>query len=153
MPIFITAYGEKKSKPIYLSKKSRTKQAHKDECDINWIVKKFHNTGTLEHARKYEAQYGFATSEDFHTSMNIITRANEMFEELPSHIRTEFRNDPAEFLDYVHNPDNIQDMIQMGLAHKGYTPNYVSEEDSSSEKGVNTDETRSDTAEKNEPEE
>ena len=40
-------------------KKSRTKQAHAQESDINYIMRKYLKTGLLEHSRKHEPDYGF----------------------------------------------------------------------------------------------
>ena len=76
---YITAYQQKNRHQIDFGKKSRTKQAHAKECDMNYIMRKFLKTGLIEHQRKHQPDYGFATSHDFHTSMNIITKANSMF--------------------------------------------------------------------------
>lgn len=94
---------------------SQTQQQFKEECNINNILKKYHKTGALEHANSRSAEYGFATSNDFRESMEIITNANEMFAELPSKIRTRFANSPENFLDFVQNPENKAEMASMGL--------------------------------------
>jgi len=113
--IFTSAYSKKRKSPISFGKKSRTKQAHAEQADINYIMAKYRKTGLLEHSRKHSNNYGFATSDDFHTSMNIITQANEMFQDLPSDIRANFYNDPAQFLDFVSDSENAEEMAAMGL--------------------------------------
>lgn len=95
---------------------SLTRQDAKDECDINQIVDKFQRTGVIDHRNKYEAKYGFADSNDLHQAMNLITEAQQMFDELPSKARKRFNNDPGQFLDFVQDPANINEMETLGLA-------------------------------------
>ncbi len=109
-----TAYGPKA--PIRLKcGKSMTKQTHARECDINYIMAKFLKTGLIEHRNTHAENYGFATSDDYHTSLNVIQLAQDMFSELPSQARTKFENDPAKFLDYVQNPENADSLYDLGL--------------------------------------
>ena len=100
---------------------SQTKQSFKDECDINNILGKYRKTGVIEHLNKHGAEYGFASGDTFQDAMNIVSRANSMFEELPAHIRSKFNNEPAAFLDFVQDEGNIEEMRELGLA-KPETP-------------------------------
>ena len=146
---YITAYQQKNRHQIDFGKKSRTKQAHAKEADINYIMRKYLKTGLIEHSRKHQPDYGFATSEDFHTSMNIITKANSMFEELPSQIRAKFENKPEQFLDFVNNEKNVPEMVELGLAQ--FDQNYGDDSEritDSEEKSPNTEESQSDSTEK-----
>jgi len=97
---------------------SLTKQSFTAECDINNIMRKYQKTGAIEHVNKHEASYGFATSLDFQGALETVTRGQTMFDELPSSIRTKFDNDPAKFLDFVQDKNNLEEMQEMGLAHK-----------------------------------
>jgi len=97
---------------------SMTKQSFTKECDINNILKKYQKTGALDHVNKHEASYGYATSDDFTASMEIIARGQKMFAELPSSIRTKFENDPAKFLDFVQDEKNTEEMQELGLLNK-----------------------------------
>jgi len=97
---------------------SLTKQSFTSECDINNIMAKYQKTGALDHVNKNEASYGFATSEDFQSALEIIRTGQTMFDELPSSIRTKFDNDPAKFLDFVQDNKNQAEMVELGLAHK-----------------------------------
>lgn len=94
---------------------SMTKQSFKDECDINKIMAKFQKTGAIEHYAKHQPQYGDTTGIDYLDCLNVVANANTMFEELPSTIRKKFENDPRQFLDFVQNPDNQEEMIELGL--------------------------------------
>lgn len=111
-----TAYGPKEPERLTCGK-GMTKQSHSRECDINYIMAKFLKTGLIEHRNTHAENYGFATSDDYHTSLNIIHLAQEMFDDLPSQARTKFNNNPAEFLDYVQNPDNEDSLYDLGLTN------------------------------------
>lgn len=97
-------------------KTSRTKQAHKNECDINNIMAKYLKTGILEHAENYSGQYGFATQTDFKESLQLIAEAQNMFDALPAKARKKFNNDPGEFLEFVQNPANESELYDLGLS-------------------------------------
>jgi len=113
-----SAYGHKFNEGITFTQPSLTKQSFTKECDINNIMAKYQKTGALEHLNKNEASYGFASSQDFTESMEIVAKGQTMFEELPSSIRSKFENDPAKFLEFVQNPENLEEMQELGLAKK-----------------------------------
>lgn len=116
MTTFITAYGKKTRKPYKTSGESMTKQSFKDECDINNILKKYQKTGLLNHVNQHKGDYTDLTQNvDYHTAQNMIIQAQNSFNSLPSSIRLKFNNDPGQFLDFVHNPDNVDEMKSMGL--------------------------------------
>lgn len=100
----------------------RTKQSFKDECDINQIMARYQKTGILDFTAKHAAQYGDATGIEFQQGMEIITRAQAMFADLPSSTRAKFHNDPGEFLDFCHDPANRSQMAEMGLLRPDYIP-------------------------------
>lgn len=95
----------------------RAKQSMRDECDINRIMSKFQKTGVINHVARYEARYGEATSMNYRECLETVRRAQEMFLDLPAKARKRFGNDPAEFLAFVSNPENIEEMRKLGLAN------------------------------------
>lgn len=108
---------------------SLTHQCFQDECDINTILDRWQKTGVLEHENKFHGQYGdFISAQDYHASLNAVLEADEAFSTLPSSIRARFENDPAAFLDFVNNPSNRDEMIQMGLLQEPVVPAYVEDE-------------------------
>lgn len=118
---FNTAFGPRleDSYDTIISGDSLTKQSFKDDCDINNILKRFEKTGIIEHENRFKGDYGeFIDVLDYQTSLNQIIEANEMFSTLPSNVRARFANDPVEFLEYVGNPNNLEEMISMGLAKR-----------------------------------
>jgi len=94
----------------------RVEQSHKDEVNINNIVKR---AGGMELIAKVNAltqfEYDDVTGNDFQESMNAIIKARDTFDQVPSAIRKQFDNDPAKFMDFVHNPVNSDSLIEMGL--------------------------------------
>lgn len=77
---------------------------------------KYQKTGVIDHVNTHSANYGFATSEDLHESLNMIQIANDMFDDLPSKARTKFNNDPGTFLDFVQDPKNKSELYNLGLS-------------------------------------
>ncbi len=94
----------------------RTRQSSRDECDINVIMAKYAKTGFINHFARHGGDYGFASSVDFHGAMNIVTKADQMFADLPADARNRFHGEPAEFLDFVADPANLDEMRVLGLA-------------------------------------
>ena len=81
---------------------------------------KYQKSGVINHVNKHSAQYGFASSEDLHESLNMIHTANEMFADLPSQARNKFENDPGKFLDFVQDPENESQLFELGLSDFPY---------------------------------
>lgn len=105
------------------NKPSRTKQCFRDECDINIIMKRFKNTMGVDYLNRYQGyltgEFGdFSNVQDYRSAIEQIDQARGVFDALPAKVRSRFRNDPAEFLDFVQNPANLDEMIDMGLATK-----------------------------------
>ena len=99
---------------------SLAKQSFQKECDINNIMRKFEKTGQIPHLNTHTGGYGhYIGFEDYHTSLNKILAADEAFASLPAHVRTKFQNDPAQFLEFAQNPQNLPQMREMGLALEG----------------------------------
>lgn len=94
-----------------------THQSFRDDADINNIVA---NVGTLELAPGQgpkQPLYGdFSEVEDFQTSLEVVRQAQEQFDSLEGAVRARFGNNPAQFLDFVHNPANRAEMVSLGLA-------------------------------------
>lgn len=115
----LNAYSKRNAVTVDCSKdKVLTEQSHKQMCEINNILRKYQKTGVIEHVNKHKPSYGFASSVQFQEAMETVTVAQQMFDDLPSGLRNRFSNDPAQFLDFVQNPENEEEMIKMGLANR-----------------------------------
>jgi phage internal scaffolding protein len=106
---------DKPLKIKYEAGKGGAEQSHKSACDINRILKKYQKTGALDHQTKHEARYDDMTGTDFHTALNMVANAQNMFNELPSSVRKRMDNDPGKFLEFIQDPNNKAEAIKMGL--------------------------------------
>ena len=94
-----------------------TEQSHKKMCDINHILKQYDKTGLITHVNNARAEYGDYTEvNEYQEAMNTVIKAQADFMELPSEIRKKFANDPGNFVEFVTNPDNLEEMYDLGLA-------------------------------------
>lgn len=92
----------------------RTKQAFKDETDINKIIKKAQVEGGISHALKYpEAVYGEFTGVDLLGAYEQVKRAEAIFNDLPSEVRREFGNDALKFAGFASDPRNISRLSEL----------------------------------------
>ena len=97
-----------------------TEQAHAKEVNINNIVKR-HGIDLIQKTSKLmspEFQFDDISGNDFTEAMLKITKAQQTFDQLPSELRKQFNNAPGEFMDFVQNPDNMEQMVEMGLAQR-----------------------------------
>lgn len=96
---------------------SMTQQSFKDECDINQIMDKYQQTGFIdEFYDRQNPQYADVSGTlDYHTAQNLLSAAQEAYDALDPSIRARFRS-PLDFLRFVDDPANGQDLIAMGLA-------------------------------------
>jgi len=67
---FRTAYGAKLRVAIATGD-GLTEQNHKDETDINNIVRKYNKTGLIDHLNQFEKQYGDMTGFDYQVQLEI----------------------------------------------------------------------------------
>lgn len=98
---------------------SLTKQSFVAECDINNIIKDFTQTGFVAHINQHAASGAFVDLPDqidFQAGLDLVRQASDAFAALPAKLRARFGNDPAQFLDFMHDPKNQQEAIDLGLA-------------------------------------
>lgn len=93
---------------------SRTQQHQRDETDINFIVKRYMQTGVLPQSA-LQPLYGDFESLSFHEAQNKIRAAQEAFNLIPAEIRARFDNDPGKFVDFASNPENEDELIRLKL--------------------------------------
>ncbi len=101
--------------------KIRTKQSFKKETDINNIMARFVKTGNISPEALAKRQATFAdVSEigDFHQCQNQIQEAHSAFMTLGPEIRSRFENEPAKLLDFMNDPENKKEAIELGIIEK-----------------------------------
>lgn len=104
-------------RPVVICGPSKTRQSEKDACDINKIMAKYTKTGRLPDLIRQNPLYGdFSKVVDYQQAIDIIQKAKMQFDELSLEVRKRFDYDPAKFLEFAENSQNISEMVKMGLA-------------------------------------
>lgn len=94
-------------------------QSFKDEADINSIMAKYRQSGTIEHMNQRMPQYGdFDTVEDYQSAMNRVLDAQSHFAGLPSNIRDRMSNDPANLMRFMADEANLEESYNLGLRER-----------------------------------
>lgn len=113
-------YGDRIRVSLSFSKPSLTKQSFKDECDMNRILGRYKKNPQLweiDAATRGKGIFGdFSDVKDYRSALDVVNDAAGMFFDLPSQLRKEFDNDPAQFLDFVQDPKNVDKLVEFGLA-------------------------------------
>lgn len=92
-----------------------TKQSFKAECDVNNIVRRYRQSG-MPLPSNPGAIYGDVSAVgSFQEALATVERGEEMFMSLPASVRKAFDNDPAAFLDALHDPDATDKLRELGL--------------------------------------
>ncbi len=94
---------------------SRTKQEFKDECDVNLIVDAFTRGAPLP-VQIHQGQFvDVSELGDYKTAVDTLMAADDVFAKLPGAVKDAVGNSPAGFLDFVNDPENADEMVQLGL--------------------------------------
>jgi len=127
-PIFRTGYnhdGDQVSLVTGLAcdpDEGRTQQHHAEDADINTIVRRFGLTGELPPARTAPEFGDFTNATDFHTAMNAVKHAEQVFMGYPAELRARFNHDPGALLDFVHDAHNREEAHKLGLLKNTQAP-------------------------------
>ena len=119
---FYSAYNRGPRVSIDHFSEDKTMQQFIAECDINTILARYKTTGILPEVRNAAPTYLDATAYDFQVAQDIVAEAQSIFYNLPSAIRARFDNDPAQLLEFVHNPRNLDESVAMGFIDPSKLP-------------------------------
>ena len=100
MPVTIDCGGE-----------SRTKQAFKDEVDINNIVRKFQD-GVVPVMNNLEPQYGDSPTMDLKEALDSVFAVKGEFANLSNDQQSLFDYSEANYFDFLANPDEFLHQIR-----------------------------------------
>lgn len=118
------AYEERERVQLDASEPVITEQHHAQEVTNQAIIAKYVKTGIVNHVAAATAEYGDFTSEnEYDQALNLVLKAKENFDQLPSEVRQKFDNNPGKFFEFATDPKNQDEMVDMGLAT--YTPEEV----------------------------
>lgn len=107
-------YADRVSPAIECHEATRTDISQFEATDINLILERFRVTGRMDtpiHAPTYGDFTGIA---DFQSARRAILQAEDSFMRLPADFRAKLGNDPQQFLEYIQDPDNRQDLEKRG---------------------------------------
>jgi hypothetical protein len=112
-------YEEKQG--IIFKEPTMTVQSEKDNCDINVIMNRYATCGTPLPYRTDGVQPVYAdVSElgDYMENFQRCKQAEEMFNSLPSALRKELDNNPANLLAFIQDEANRERCVEYGLINK-----------------------------------
>lgn len=102
--------------PDVHSSESRTKQAMREECDINLIVARAQRGQAVTHVKENAPAF-MDVSEvgDYKSALDMLRATDVFFARLPAKVRFAFANDPAVFLDSMDTVEGRARMVEAGL--------------------------------------
>lgn len=106
---------------IIFKEPTMTIQSEKDNCDINVIMNRYATCGTPLPYRTDGVQPVYAdVSElgDYMENFQRCKQAEEMFNALPSALRKELDNNPANLLPFIQDEKNKERCYEYGLLNK-----------------------------------
>lgn len=103
-------------KPVIVCGKSLTQQHFKEGADINKIVARSQRAGMLPPNNKIPQYLDVSSLEDYQTSLNKVITAQNIFDGLPSKIRSRFKNDPSQMIAFLSDPENLDEAVRLGMA-------------------------------------
>lgn len=119
---FKTIYDTYKEKQgIIFKELTMTIQSEKDNCDINVIMNRYATCGTPLPYRTDGVQPVYAdVSElgDYMENFQRCKQAEEMFNALPSALRKELDNNPANLLPFIQDEKNKERCYEYGLLNR-----------------------------------
>ncbi len=111
MSMYGVPYG-----PLEPGEDSMTKQAFKDEVDINFIVNRFAETGLISHIAGGIPQFVDASAlGDYRSIIEQVRSVEKYFDGLPAKVRTSFGNDASRFMDFLESGASREDLEKLGI--------------------------------------
>lgn len=111
--------GKLRIQTIFDPQENRCLESAQAETDVNNIMAKYKRheqniilgtvTGTFQ---------DFSELPDLQEALAIVDKANSDFMSLPSELRRKFGNDPTLLVEYLQDPKNIDESIELGLRIK-----------------------------------
>lgn len=95
---------------------TRTQQQHKNECDINQIMKKYIKTGLITHLNQKAGGFRDLTEvPDYQQALDTVIQAQQAFGTLSAELRYKFKNDPHELIEFLKDEKNNEEAYKYGL--------------------------------------
>lgn len=120
MPRFKTIFDTYHEKQGYtFNEPSLTVQAEEPNCNINNIMQRYATQGILPPTNGTEPQYADVSNiGDYMECLQVVQNAQQAFDSLPSALRKELDNNPANLVTFIQNPANKERCVEFGLLNK-----------------------------------
>lgn len=119
MPKFRTqfdAYDKRIRPKLECLDPSRTDQSQAQDVDINYILERFRVTGQPPAMAVRAPTFDdFTVISDFTSARAAILDAQNAFMALPGDLRAKLDNDPQQFLLYIQDDKNRDDLVKRGF--------------------------------------
>lgn len=112
-----------------LGDESLTKQSFKQECDINFIVNRFTQTGQLPTSIRNDGQYGYVPNMDLKDALDYVNELKDEFSSLTSEQQEMFDNDFVNYAQFLSDAEHID--FSFYLDQSGADSSSVSDESAS----------------------
>lgn len=107
----------------FSSSPSRTKSEFKEEADVNNIVAQcIKKAIALPSGDRQPMFEDFSEIGTYQDAVHSVAKANEEFSHLPSEIRAKFDNNVQSLIDFLDDPENKAEAIELGLLPEDQEP-------------------------------
>lgn len=95
---------------------SLTVQSDAADADINIIVQRFGIGAVMPTDMDLSRFVNLEDAVvDYRTALDYVRAGAAEFMRMPADVRTRFGNDPQQFMDFVHDPKNGDELVKLGL--------------------------------------
>jgi len=94
---------------------SKTQQSFRQETNINEIIRRAIDTGEPPPFKPGGTYGDFSILTDYQTALQMVEDADKAFQALPAKVRKRFDNDPAQLLNFLNDPANYQEGVDLGF--------------------------------------
>lgn len=102
---------------------SMADQQFQKDCDVNEIVRKYRKGIPVTHIRRVGGVFADVSEvTDLLDAYGAIERAGDAFMTLPAIVRKRFDNDPIKLQQFVLDPRNVEEAIELGLMERVVPP-------------------------------
>lgn len=96
--------------------RTRTKQANRNETNINLMVARYKKTGMFQNLNPREPKYGdFSEATSLEEAFNRVKEAERSFMQLPAQVRALAQNDPVTLLEMLADEGATAALVKAGL--------------------------------------
>jgi hypothetical protein len=113
---------------------SLTDQQWKEDADPNNIIEKYKRTGQLTYVSQIQGKFADVSDvQSLHEGLITVQKAKDDFMNLSSEIRKRFNNSVIEMVQFLNDPKNKKEAIELGLVKREIIKKEVPNADSNQE--------------------